>query len=332
MLKAIVDESVIRRCQRQLAKAMRPALTDRYAVRLGHPGASASARICWCEGLGIWFCFRKAGVDRYSNVFGVRKPGGNASLSITCEINVPLRDIDRRLGGVFAEDEAGRIFLVHRGRLGGGRKGVGKALFEQHYRGVWTSLEDGDARSSVAVVGMLSSPRLPRQIGQFVRKVDWIKRQAHLLAAKQLEIFADGAAGEEFMGRAVEAASPDLQGLSDYGLLLKDLSDMVARRCRRVRGDSRRDLAVIDDEGRVTALFQVCTDASEAGFSTAMARLLLEGTDLPHRPALVLVLPASPPEELVSRLARLDIEVITYMWNGDAAVFSGLDHLLPPTR
>jgi hypothetical protein len=332
MLKAIVDEVAIRRCQRQLAQGMRASLTDRYAVRLGHPGASVPARVSWAEKLGIWFCFRKAGGDCYGNAFGIRKPGGHASLSITCEINVPLRGVDRRFGGVFAEDGEGRIFLAHRGRIGGGRKGVGKTLFERYFRGIWTSLDDGDGRSTVAVVGMLRSPRLSRQVGQFVRRVDRIKRQAHLLAARQIEIFEDMAAGEEFTGRGVDAAPPDLQGLSDYGIVLQDLADALARHGRRVRSDSRRDLAVVDATGRVTALFQVSADSSEAGFSTAMARLLVDGADAPHGPALILLLPGVPPGELADRLARLGIAVAAYAWDGDTAVFPGIEDLLPGTR
>ncbi len=332
MLKAIVEEGAIRRCQRRLARGMRAALTDRYAVRLGHPGASASARVSWCEGLGIWFCFRRQGADRYGNIFGVRKPGGQASLSITCEINVPVRGIDRRLGGVFARDEAGRVFLVHRGRLGGGKKGVGKTLFEEHYRGLWTGLEDGDGRSTVAVVGMVASPRFPRQVGQFVRKIDRIKERAHLLAARQLEIFEDGAAGGEWVNRDVEAASPDLQGLSDYGIVLQDLAGTLARRGLRARSDSRRDLYLVDGQSRETALFQLCVDPSEAALSAGLGRLLLEGAALPHRPTLVLVLPEQPTAELAATLVHLGIAVCTYAWEEDAAVFSGLDHLLSPSR
>lgn len=332
MLKAIVEEAAIRRCQRRFVQGMRAALTDRYAVRLGHPGASASARVSWCEGLGIWYCFRRQGTDRYGNIFGVRRPGDHASLSITCEINVPVRGIDRRFGGVFARDEAGHIFLVHRGRLGGGRKGVGKTLFEEHYRGLWTNLEDGDGRSTVAVVGMLSSPRFPRQVGQFVRKIDRIKQRAHLLAARQLEIFADGAAGGEVPERDMAATPPDLPGLSDHGIVLEDLAGTLVRRGRRLRGDGRRDLTVVDERDRIAVLFEICADASPAGLSAGLGRLLLEGAALPHRPTLVLVLPEQPTAELAETLVHLDIAVCTYAWEEDSAVFSGLDRLLSPLR
>jgi hypothetical protein len=38
VLKILDDESTIRRCQRQLIRALRPFVTDRIAVKIGHPG------------------------------------------------------------------------------------------------------------------------------------------------------------------------------------------------------------------------------------------------------------------------------------------------------
>ncbi len=135
MLKVVEEESAIRRYQRQFVRAFRPLAEETIPVNLGHPGASVRARVSWSNRLGIWFFSRRIGTLGYWHAFGIGRPEGGANIPITCEINFPLCGIDRRTGGAFAEDHAGRVFVVHRGKLGGGRKGIGKSLFENHYRG-----------------------------------------------------------------------------------------------------------------------------------------------------------------------------------------------------
>jgi 5-methylcytosine-specific restriction protein A len=75
--------------------------------------------------LGIWLACDVIGKSRYWNAFGTRNPKQNKMVPIGCEINFPLFGIDRRVSGGVAEDETGRLSLVHRGRIGGGRKGIG---------------------------------------------------------------------------------------------------------------------------------------------------------------------------------------------------------------
>ena len=56
------------------------------------------------------------------------------SNTITVEINIALDVLSRRVGGLFARDDAtGNTVLLHRGRIGGGKKGVGKATFMEWY-------------------------------------------------------------------------------------------------------------------------------------------------------------------------------------------------------
>ena len=160
MLKVVEDEAAIRRHQRLFARALRALAEETIPVKLGHPGASEKAKVAWSETLGIWSFSRKI---------------GGAGIAITCEINFPLCGIDRRTGGAFAQDRAGKVFVVHRGKLGGGRRGIGKSLFETSYRGVWEVMEDGGQETPVALIGVLHSPRFARQIALFVRKIARIK-------------------------------------------------------------------------------------------------------------------------------------------------------------
>ena len=85
----------------------------------------------------IWFAYRcltDAKTPRHWNAFGFGQPALRRSNTITVEINIALDVLSRRVGGLFARDDAtGNTVLLHRGRIGGGKKGVGKATFMEWY-------------------------------------------------------------------------------------------------------------------------------------------------------------------------------------------------------
>lgn len=64
---------------------------------------------------------------RYLNWFGVYT---EKMLQITVEINVLLEGVSKKVGGCFARhNRTGNIYLLHSGRIGGGRRGVGLRNF-----------------------------------------------------------------------------------------------------------------------------------------------------------------------------------------------------------
>ena len=328
MLKVVEDESAVRRHQRQFIRVLRPLAEETIPVKLGHPGASVRARVSWSGRLGIWFLSRKIGALRYWHAFGIGRPEGGANIPITCEINFPLCGIDRRTGGAFAEDPAGQVFVVHRGKLGGGRKGIGKSLFENHYRGVWRVMDDGGTATPVALVGALHSPRFARQVAQFVRKIEWIKREA-AARSSQVEIgFGEPGFREETIGAPCGEPERDMGAECDRGLVIRDLADTLRGRDLRAGNDKLRDLIAADRNGRILALFEVGTEMTLSGLHAGAARLLLNAPDLPGSPRLVLAVPREPEKELREQLARLKIDLLTYGWEGDRAVFPGLQRLL----
>lgn len=330
MLKVVEDESAIRRHQRQFIRALRPLAEETIPVKLGHPGASVRARVSWSGRLGIWFFSRKIGALRYWHAFGIGRPEGGANISITCEINFPLCGIDRRTGGAFAEDPAGRVFVVHRGKLGGGRKGIGKSLFENRYRGVWELMDDGGTATPAALLGALHSPRFARQIAQFVLKIDRMKQEA-AARSPQIEIgFEETGFREELVGAPYGEPERDIGAECDRGLVIRDLADLLRGMGFRTGNDDRRDLLALDRSGRIRALFQVSTETTLSGLHTGVARLLLNAPDLPGSPRLVLAVPREPEKELREQIERLKIDLLPYGWEGDRAAFPGLHTLLLP--
>jgi hypothetical protein len=331
MLKVVEDESAIRRHQRLFAKTLRTLAKETILVKLGHPGASEKAKVAWSEALGIWCFSRKIAGSRYWNAFGIGRPEGGASIAITGEINFPLCGIDRRTGGAFAQDHTGRAYVVHRGKLGGGRKGIGKSLFDDHYRGVWEIMDDGSEETPVAVVGLLNSPRFARQVAQFVRKIARIKEAAAARSFQTELTFDELCMREELIGARYREQERQIGAECDHGLIVRDLAAALKKNGIRSGNDGHCDLMATDREGRIRAVFQVRTAMTLPGLHAGAMQLLLTGLRLPRGPLLLLILPQAPEETLREKLKRLNIDLLTFDWQGDRAIFPELDALIPRT-
>ena len=122
MLRVVHDEKLIRKYAKRFARSFRPFQDETIKVRLGHQGASFPARISWSKKLGIWFFCKTTEGVRHWNAFGTGRPHEGSHLPITAEINFPWSGIDRKMGAVFATDGWGRVYAVHRGKIGGGKK------------------------------------------------------------------------------------------------------------------------------------------------------------------------------------------------------------------
>lgn len=332
MLKVVADESAIRRHQRQFARSLRAAAPEKIPVKIGHPGASEKANVAWSESLGIWFFSRKIAGSRYWNGFGVGRPESGDNVAITCEINFPLYGIDRRTGGAFAQDRSGRTFVVHRGKLGGGRKGIGKSLFENRYRGVWKTMDDDGEETTVAVIGVLQSPRFARQIAQFVRKIARIKEAAAAPSPQAELSFDERCVREDLIGERHCEPKSETGAECDHGLIIRDLAEALKKCGLQTVNDGHRDLLIRDRADRIRAVFQVLTETTLPELHAGATRLLLNGLGFPENPLLILVLPEPPESALREKLKRLNIDLLNYQWAEDRAVFPHLDGLLPQVR
>jgi hypothetical protein len=288
--------------------------------------------VLWSGRLGIWFVSKKTEEGRYWNAFGTGKPKTNATIPITCEINFPVQGIDRRMGGALAKDSSGRVFVVHRGKLGGGKKGIGKSLFADHYRGVWDVMEDGDVETTVAVIGALQSPRLVRQATQFIHKVDKIKELASSRSSQLEMAFEEIEFREALVGERYCDLEKDKGTECDHGLIVGDLSDYLKHQGFRVGNDGSHDLFIANAQGDITTVFQVKTSSAPASLHSGATRLLLNSLRLFQPPRLILVIPEKPEPAVEEKLKKLHIDIVTYEWNKDQASFPGLKPLLAPEK
>ena len=328
MLKIIDDESVIRKYRRQFIKSFKPFTNEKIPVTLGHPGGTMKAKVSWSESLGVWIFHKKISESRFWHAFGIGKPSGSSPVPITCEINFPIRGIDRRIGGALATDRDGRIFVIHRGILGGGKKGVGKSLFADHYRGVWAIMGDGPVETPVALIGALNSPLFVRQVTQFIRKIDMIKNTFSSRSSQLEMTFEELSFREEHIGMSHTRPEINPGFACDRGLIIKDLHDTLIRRGFKSANDLERDLFIANKKGEITTVFQVLTDLSENSIQQGVAHLLLSNTDMPEWPQLILIIPEAIDKTLEMKLGKLGIHVLVYEWQKDHTIFPKLPDLL----
>ena len=162
-------QSVLRARLRTGATILRRTVTWR--------GGNEKRWLYWHEKENFWAVFGTSDSGGYWFPYGTTDPKPkHKSVGITCEINPPEDGIDRRRAGVFLRDTGSRIYLGHSGKIGGGRKGIGKNAFLAYYRGPQQDIEWPDGkRTSIIVVSKLSSPTFLSALADFLFAVERFK-------------------------------------------------------------------------------------------------------------------------------------------------------------
>ena len=324
MLKVITDEKQIGKCARLFAAAFKACADEKISVKLGHQGASVPARVWWSKKLGLWFFSRSVKGIRFENAFGLARPEAKSQLPIAAEINFPASGVDRRTGGAFARDALGHIYAVHRGIIGGGRKGVGKALFERHYRGVWSFMEDKDGLSRVAVIGLLSSVRFARQVSVFVRKVERLKSTAESSRQTSLN-FPRAGFRPELAGDEPADLSDALARLCDRDLVTEQLAAWLVRGKVTIAHNAGNNLTSLNPAGDAAShVFAVVTDISAQAVMAAASDLLIHRATMSGSPVAFLVLPEPAALLYESRLQSINVRALPYRLEGEKVIFPDL--------
>lgn len=324
MLKVITEQTAIKKHAGQFNKKFKPFIGEEIKVKLGHQGASFPAKVSWLSNLGIWKFSRAIKDVRYWNAFGVEKPGISGVLSIASEINFPWAQIDRKTGGAFAQDSWGNVFVVHRGKIGGGRKGVGKSLFEQNYRGVWSFMQDGDSISQVAVIGHLASSRFALQAAQFVKKIEIMKLSAAESTQTEMD-FSEITFREDLIGSETPLPEDEIISACDHDLIVGELASLLQRKKVKIGNDTESELFAVDSfENRISHIFEIVTNTKEKSILAAAGKLLLQTSAAAVNPLPVLILPEDKKIHYEPELGRINISVIGFYWQDEKAVFSGL--------
>ena len=179
-VQLLSDEAELREAETHLRHRFAEGADFSGDVQLGFQGGQLSGRVYWHAGANIWACVDETSdelPERFWNAFGTSDPrGASGSLTIACEINLARSGFDKRVAGIFGRAvESQHRLLLHRGRIGGGKPGVGERLFWEHFRLERSEVTEGHAQTRVAVVADLDASDAVQRIGEFVHEVKRIK-------------------------------------------------------------------------------------------------------------------------------------------------------------
>ena len=174
MIKVITDKKQIAILQKKFEKQLGKFLNEEINCWIGYLGGSFQDTVSYSKKLNVWSCsFEEKGKN--VNLFGIGKPIEGGMNSITGQINFPFSDINRRVAGVFAIENDKNILVLHRGKIGGGKPGIGKKLVLDKFMGDFVTALDGDIETKFCLVGELDSPLLSKQIAIFIKEISRIK-------------------------------------------------------------------------------------------------------------------------------------------------------------
>ncbi|GAB3639220.1 hypothetical protein GCM10027422_48110 [Hymenobacter arcticus] len=297
---------------------------------IGHQGGAVNSAVYSTPKGDFWHC--AAAINW--NPFGL-----GDSNSMIVQINFADADATRKSVGVFAEDTDGQLVVLHRGNIGGGRKGIGKTLLMNNASSPREVVLDGDKEVEMLVVGQLHSPLFSAQLRQFVTEVQRVKQlpdQAGLggLAASLFRVeqgvFKSETAGYGSLPLVKRRASYRTHGLV-VEALRQQLQQHFTNSAWQIFNDRHRDLVLTHGE-KVVALFELKTVANTQDVATALGQLLLYGAAVAAPLRRIMVLPEPLTTAAVKYLAQWGIECIYFSGPADTPVFAKLPALLKSFR
>ena len=328
MLRLVSSQREITHCQRLLKKELISLLRIQKRLTIGHLGGYFENKINFGENL--WYSTftlknPDAAIPRHWNGFGIEERKGGHQI-IVVEINPPLNGIDGRVSGAFGKDDTqNRYYLLHRGGVGGGRKGIGKESFRSWYRGAWTTLYDEDGYYDEAIlVGQLGTGKLIGPLRTFVHEVANYKREM----SEGKNSRKPGIPTEildftpESHGKRKGRRKSIFYYESYHGTIVNALAENVKLQTTNgsVFNTKQIDLGV-EIAGRLAELYEVKSSADLQSVYTALGQLIFHsGGDSAIRK--VLVLPKSElSESLNNKMSVLGVEILGYRIMNDKVIF-----------
>jgi len=304
--------------------------TQAFDRKIGYHSGYNQEKVYWHDDLGFWWLLnRTVAGNRWWCCYGIENPEHQDMLSITVETNSPFEGVNRRIGGLFVKDEAGRVYIAHSGKVGGGRPGIGKEAFWESYGGEQVeTVEWPDGRESrTIVISPVDSERLPAHIARFVHEVARFKNAAAsgkpaIRRERLRRIFTP-----EFEGqRRGYTPAGEIEARCDHGTVVRQLYEVLTDDGHEAVND-RRDLYILAGD-EVTHLFEVKTDLSTTSLYQGVGQLMLHGAAKEPTPKRILVVPVQPDKDTRQALDRLGIGVLVFDWSDGQPVFPHLEDVL----
>lgn len=178
--EVIADEKEIASIRKALKKRVTAAAAPGKSIVTGHKAQSFDGKALYVKKYDFWTIFGETGYEQLWNTYGLGNPFDGGSRNMVCHLTVPSEGINRSVGAVYARGPEGDVYIMHRGKIGGGREGIGKTAFwdavveRDDIESGW--VQDGKRVTQMAIVTKLGVENSTlRNIANFVRAVREIK-------------------------------------------------------------------------------------------------------------------------------------------------------------
>jgi len=332
-MRVITQEHEVAKLHKKLVKKLNAFSSEKIRALTGHMGNSFETDVYYSEELNIWwdmsgFSEGKSGV-RYWNAFGIGKPKPKKLAHIICEMNYPKEGINKRVAANWIQD-GNEYLLVHSGKIGGGRKGVGKTGFIENYNGVFEETDSPNLPTEITVIGNLKDENLPYQIKNFVFEAQRIK--AVLVNQSYENITTDPlekikhSFNEEFVGtKEYKHRKGKVSATANHGLVVNNLKKLIEDKSVLVANDQQRDLYIYNKKAKIETVFEVKTSLKSQSIFTAVGQLFVNNARLKPIPRLIYVIPEKPNNNLTKTLQKLNIETLVYTLAEGKTNFNNLE-------
>lgn len=323
MLQLLEKFSEIREAQKALEATLKRVLHDRGTRNIGYPSNNHDYRLYAAASGELYWALSGPsddhGVRRYVNTFGVFAADAS-SQQIVVEVSVPERGDDARAGGMFAREPlSGDIYLLHSGKVGGGRKGVSPTAFRAFHGRPLASVQTESRIRRAICLGRISDARLPALIWRYVQLVAAFKEQARAGEPHVVAPLLINSLDDEPWGRRQGQRTAEFDYYSYHGAIYAALKGRTRARvgdALRVDRTQRIDLGVWDGE-RLKEVFEIKTGGGRQAFYTALGQLLTHAPDPTIQKTLVLPYEVTLPPDCEVALARLEIKIERFAIEGE---------------
>lgn len=326
MIKIIEDSKIISKCQKQFINKLKKSCHERIDCTIGFPSGSIFAAVQYSEQHNFWYNSRLE-PNRFWNAFGCGRPELNRGNSLIVEINFPFKGVNRRTGGAFGIDSNNQILILHRGNIGGGKVGIGKKFFTEHFRGESIIADDGGIENEFYIIGELNSEYLSSQTSDFIYEVNRLKNlisEEDIKLSSKLNAFAftiEKSGKHEVMSSSIRTIE------RTHGIVVNALAKILEDYGLSVSNDKNRDLFT-HKRGKITKLFEVKRSCSSQHLYSAVGQLIIYSMPINNPIDLILVLPQKLTQTVEAKLRHLGMSFLYYDWNEGNPEFFNLKEIL----
>lgn len=308
-LRALEDADEIRHCFESLYETLTGS--NEYPTSLSEPFDSPRAGIK-CR-IGPW----KTSNETPDYAFFLYR---NSSASPLLEINYYRQNPTKHIGGRYLKDDDGNYYIGHSRRVNVNNTGcripveflvrvLGGTVKEIH----WAN----SSSETIFVLGQLGGPCLWDSILPYLDAVSDYKSDP---LSGQDRVPPQSPVQPDFTPEVTERAGfyfprTIIDAECIHGVVINKLWTIIKELGYQVTRDQQRDLYIFNDSGDMTVLFEAKTSSSTTDIYTGIGQLMFHGARQHNQPKRVLVLPGTPNKETRSRLDRLGIEVLEYVYD-----------------